>query len=180
MELAVNGLAPGDQSEAATVQTLAPGMYTVVASSKANTSGIGLVEIYDLSAGPGSRLANISSRGIIGTDDNVLIGGFIVGDVANATVILRALGPSLASSLSGATAVNPQLSVFDSNGVILASNDNWQDDLNAAEVTRNGLAPGDPAEAAIVLHPPVGGYTVVVSDSGGASGIGLLEVYDLD
>ena len=180
IELAANGLAPGDPSEAATVQTLAPGTYTVVASSKDNTAGVGLVEIYDLSTESSSRLANISSRGVIGAGDNVLIGGFIVGDVANATVILRALGPSLASSLSGETAVNPQLSVFDSNGVILATNDDWQDDLNAPDVEQNGLAPGDPAEAAIVLHPPVGGYTVLVTDSGGSSGVGLLEVYDLD
>ena len=180
MELSVNGLAPTDPSEAATVQTLAPGSYTVIANAKDNTSGVGLVEIYDLSTESSSRLANISSRGVIGTGDNVLIGGFIVGDVSNATVIIRALGPSLASSLSGETAVNPQLSVFDSNGAILASNDNWAEDLNATDIERNGLAPSDPAEAAIVLHPPAGAYTAVVTDPGGPSGIGLLEVYDLD
>jgi len=180
MELSVNGLAPTDPSEAATVQTLAPGNYTVIANAKDNTSGVGLVEIYDLSTESSSRLANISSRGVIGTGDNVLIGGFIVGDVSNATVIIRALGPSLAPSLSGETAVNPQLSVFDSNGAILASNDNWAEDLNATDIERNGLAPSDPAEAAIVLHPPAGAYTAVVTDPGGPSGIGLLEVYDLD
>ena len=176
----MNGLAPTDPSEAATVQTLAPGSYTVIANAKDNTSGVGLVEIYDLSTESSSRLANISSRGVIGTGDNVLIGGFIVGDVSNATVIIRALGPSLAPSLSGETAVNPQLSVFDSNGAILASNDNWAEDLNATDIERNGLAPSDPAEAAIVLHPPAGAYTAVVTDPGGPSGIGLLEVYDLD
>ena len=179
MEISASGLAPAGPSESATIQTLAPGAYTVIASPKGENSGIGLVEIYDLSAQSTSQLANISSRGVIGTTDKVLIGGFIVGDVSNATVVIRALGPSLAQSVTPETAVDPQLTIFDSNGLVLGSNDNWQDDINGADVEQNGLAPGNPVEAAIILHPPAGAYTAVATDSGGSSGLGLLEVYDL-
>ena len=86
-----------DPLEAATVQTLAPGAYTVVSTGKGSDSGIALFEAYDLASEADSKLANISTRGAIGTGDDVLISGFIVGDVDNATVVVRAIGPSLAA-----------------------------------------------------------------------------------
>ena len=92
-----NGLAPANPSESATVQTLAPGAYTVIVTGKDATPGIGLVEVYDISPLANSKLVNMSTRGSVGTGDNVLISGFIVGDVESATVVVRALGPSLAS-----------------------------------------------------------------------------------
>ena len=90
-----NGLAPANLLESATVQTLAPGAYTVIVTGKDPTPGIGLVELYDLSPLSNSTLGNMSTRGSVGTGDNVLISGFIVGDVDSATVVVRALGPSL-------------------------------------------------------------------------------------
>jgi hypothetical protein len=119
-EITANGLAPTSAKEAAVVQTLAPGAYTVVATGNGNDMpGIGLVEAYDLSPAGNSKLANISTRGSVGTGDDVLIAGFIVGDVANATVVLRALGPSLASAVSEVLS-DPSLTVYDGNGVVLA------------------------------------------------------------
>jgi arylsulfate sulfotransferase len=179
-ELTADGLAPTNPVESATVQSLAPGSYTVVATGKGATSGIGLVEAYDLSPGSGSNLANLSTRGSVGTGDNVLISGFIVGDVANATVIIRALGPSLASFGLSGTLLNPKLTVYDTNGSAIATNDDWQTDVNAIDITKNGLAPTDDLEAATVLHLPAGAYSTIVEGAGGGSGIGLVEVYELD
>jgi arylsulfate sulfotransferase len=179
-EITADGLAPGNPVESATVQTLAPGSYTVVAAGKNSTSGLSLVEAYDLSPGSASKLANISTRGSVGIGDDVLISGFIVGDVANATVIIRALGPSLASFGVNGTLPNPKLTVYDNNGSAIAVNDNWQDDVNAIDITKNGLAPTDDLEAATVLHLPAGAYSTIVEGAAGGTGIALVEVYDID
>jgi arylsulfate sulfotransferase len=178
-ELTANKLAPSDLLEAATVQTLAPGAYTVVATGKDLDSGIGLVEAYDLSPEMPSKLANISTRGAVGTGEDVLISGFIVGDVNNATVVVRAIGPSLAAFGLSDTLADPMLTVFDANGAPIASNNDWQDATYASDVSSNGLAPSDPLEAAIILHPPAGSYTAIVSGVNDGIGVGLVEVYDL-
>jgi len=178
-ELTANGLAPEDSAEAGIVETLSPGAYTVVAAGKDAAQGIGLVEAYDLSPVGDSKLANISTRGSVGTGDNVLIVGFIVGDTANATTIVRALGPSLGSTVSGVLN-DPSLAIVDSNGVVLATNDNWQDDPNMSAITQNGLSPTNQAEAATLLYAPPGAYSVIAAGVGGASGIGLVELFDLD
>jgi hypothetical protein len=178
-ELSADGLAPTNSAEAATIQTLAPGAYTVVATGKGDSSGIGLVEAYDLSPDASSRLANISTRSFVGTGDSVLISGFIVGDVSSATVIVRALGPSLGSTVSDPLS-DPQITVYDNNGSAIASNDNWQDNVNSPDVQKNGLAPSDSAESALVLRLPAGAYTTIVDGADGQSGISLLEVYNLN
>ena len=121
----------------------------------------------------------MSTRGSAGTADDVLISGFIVGDVDSATVIVRALGPSLASSgVSGALS-DPTLTIYDSNGTAIANNDNWQDNVNAVDIQRNGLAPPNASESALVLHLPAGKYTAIVSGANGGTGIALAEVYTL-
>jgi hypothetical protein len=174
-----NGLAPANLLESATVQTLAPGAYTVIVTGHDMTAGIGLVELYDLSTLSDSTLENISTRGSVGTADEVLISGFIVGDVGSATVIVRALGPSLAShGVTGALS-DPVLTIYDSTGAAIATNDNWQDNVNAIDIQKNGLAPPNPSESALVLHLPAGAYTAIVSGANGATGIGLAEVYTL-
>lgn len=179
-EIAADGLAPHDNAEAATVLTLAPAAYTVVVSGRNATTGVGLVEAYDLSPNVGSRLANISTRGSVGTDDNVLISGFIVGDVASASVIVRALGPSLPPADVSEPLSDPNLTIFDANGALIAENDNWQDDTSADDIEQNGLAPTKTAESATALLLPAGSYSAVVQGADGGTGVGLVEVYHLD
>jgi hypothetical protein len=173
-------LAPANPLESATLQTLSPGAYTVVVSGSGATSGTGLVELYDLSPQSESRLANISTRGSVGTGDNVLIAGFIVGDVGSSTVIVRALGPSLGSFGVDHPLGDPVLEIYDSNGSLIASNNNWHDDNNASLVQRNALAPPNGSESALVLHLPAGAYTAIVRGASNGQGIGLAEVYTVD
>jgi hypothetical protein len=179
--MAANGFAPSNPSESATLlQNLAPGAYTAVVRGKNSTEGISLAEVYEItSPGLNSKLANVSGRSFVGADDNVLISGFIIGDVASATVIVRALGPSLASFGVSQPLSDPTLTIYDANGSAIASNDNWQSDPNNIVLQRNGLAPANPAESALVLHLPAGNYTAVVRGANGATGNALVEVYDL-
>jgi len=174
-----NGLTPTNRLESATAQTLAPGAYTVIVRGKDPTPGIGLVELYDLSPQSNSKVANMSTRGSVGTGDDVLISGFIVGDVASATVVVRALGPSLASYGVSGVLSNPTLTIYDSTGSVIASNDNWLDDVNWTDVRKNGLSPTNTSESALVLHLPAGAYTAAVRGVNGATGNALVEVYDL-
>ena len=122
----------------------------------------------------------MSTRGYVGTGDNVLISGFIVGDVASSTVVVRALGPSLASHGVSGVLSDPTLTIYDSTGSVIASNNNWQDNVNAIDVRKNGLAPPNSLESALVLHLPAGAYTAVVRGADNGTGIGLAEVYNLD
>ncbi len=174
-----NGLAPGNPSEAAVARSLPPGAYTVVVSGKDATAGIGLVELYDISPLSNSTLGNMSTRGSVGTLDNVLISGFIIGDVDSATVVVRAIGPSLASYGVSGVLSDPTLTIYDSNGSVIASNDNWQDDPNAILVQKNGLTPPNAMESALVLHLPAGAYTAIVRGANDGTGVGLAEVYTL-
>ncbi len=178
-EIQALGIAPANASEAATVQKLTPGVYTVVISGKDDTTGIALVEAYDLSRNSNSNMGNISTRGFVGPSDEALIAGFIIGDRNDATVVIRAIGPSLTTAgITGALS-DPKLTVYDSNGVPIGSNDNWQDDANASIIQLDGLAPVDPAESATLATLSPGSYTAVVQGADGGSGVGLAEVYNL-
>lgn len=177
--LTSNNLAPTDPLESATALTLEPGAYTVVVNGRDATTGVGLVEVYDLSPAADSRLANISSRAKVGTGDDVLISGFIVGDIGTSTVIVRALGPSLPSDDVSTPLANPTLSVFDGNGVEIGTNDDWQNDANAVDIAANQLAPTAAKESAILLNLPAGGYSAIVKGAAGGTGVGLVEVYNI-
>jgi len=139
-----------------------------------------LVELYDLSPQSNSKVVNMSTRGSVGTGDDALISGFIVGDVASATVVVRALGPSLASYGVSGVLSNPTLTIYDSTGSVIASNDNWLDDVNWTDVRKHGLSPTNSSESALVLHLPAGAYTAAVRGANGATGNALVEVYHLD
>jgi arylsulfate sulfotransferase len=177
--IASEQLTPSDELEAATVVTLAPGAYTAVVGSHDNSTGVALVEAYDLSPASGSTLANLSARGFVGTGDDVLISGFIVGDVASSTVVVRALGPSLPPSSVSQPLADPVVTIYDANGAEIASNDNWEDGKEANSIAAKGLAPVDPLESALLLNLPAGPYSAVVRGGNATSGIGLVEVYDL-
>ena len=180
--MAANGFAPTNPSESATLlQNLAPGAYTAIVRGKNSTQGISLAEIYEVtSPGINSKLTNVSGRGFVGTGDNVLISGFIVGDVGSATVVVRALGPSLASFGVSQPLSDPTLTIYDSKGSAIASNDNWQSDPNNLVLQKNGLTPPNPSESALVLHLPAGSYTAIVRGANGAAGNTLVEVYHLE
>jgi len=174
-----NGLAPSNPLESATAVSLAPGAYTVIVTGKDPTPGISLVELYDIEPLSHSTLGNMSTRGAVGTLDNVLINGFVVGDVGSSTVVVRAIGPSLASYGVSGVLSDPTLTIYDSTGSVIASNDNWQDNINAIDIQKNGLAPPNSSESALVLHLPAGAYTAVVRGANDGTGVGLAEVYSL-
>ena len=175
------GLAPTNDLESAVVATLPPGAYTARVSGQGGAGGIGLVEVYDLDSAAASKLANISTRSLVQTGDNRLIGGFILGnDNGAAKVIVRAIGPSLTPSGVSNALADPTLELRDSNGALLLTDDNWQDDPNqAGQITASGLAPGNPLEAAISTSLLPGTYTIIVAGKNGGTGIGLVEVYNI-
>ena len=177
--MAQNGFAPTNPAESATLQTLMPGAYTAVVRGRNGSEGVSLAEIYDLSPVSGSKLKNMSTRGSVGTGDNVLISGFIVGDVGSATVVVRVLGPSLGAFGVSRPLSDPVLTIYDSKGSAIVTNDNWHDNVNWVDVQKNGLAPPNALESAIVLHLPAGAYTAVVRGANGATGNALVEVYHL-
>jgi hypothetical protein len=170
------GKAPPKDAEAAILRTLAPGKYTAILRGKNNTTGVGLAEVYDISQDTASKLSNISSRGLVGTGGNVMIGGFIAG--ANTKVIVRALGPTLTQFGVQGALVDPVLALADANGNIIASNDNWQS-TQAAQIQAAGYAPPNAAEAAIIATPAAGNSTAIVNGKNGTTGVALLEVYQL-
>lgn len=176
-----SGLAPEDPRESAIVITLEPGAYTAIVRGNGESTGIGLVEIYDLSLGAPSQLANLSTRGFVETGDNVIIGGFILGGSAGdeVDVIIRAIGPSLAESGVSNALADPALDVRDKNGNPVASNDDWQSDTRAGDVASSGVAPSNELESALYLSLPPGEYTTIVSGKDGATGVGLVEIYHL-
>ena len=139
-----------------------------------------MIEVYDLSPGSGSLLGNLSARGFVGLGDQALISGFIEGEQTNGTMIVRALGPSLGSLGVTGFLPNPYLTVYDSNGTAIATNDNWADTTHSEDLAKNGLAPTEDLESAVVLHPPPGEYTAIVIGAGGGTGVALVELYDLD
>ena len=173
------GLAPTDEHEAALVVTLSPGSYTVVVRDAGDSSGIALVEAYDLTPDSDSALANISTRGRVETDDNVMIGGFIISAGGSTKILLRAIGPSLSKSGISDALRDPVLELHDGEGNLISKNDNWRSPHQAA-IVATGIPPTDDREAALVATLPPGNYTAVVRGQGDSTGVALVEVYNLD
>jgi hypothetical protein len=169
-------LDPSNSRESAILTTLAPGSYTVIlrAFDDADGPGTGLIELYDLHTS-GGRAGNIATRGQV-SSGNPLIGGFIVGGNQTKTVVVRALGPS--TGVGGALS-DPAVELRDQSGSLVASNDNWGNGPDAAQIQAEGFAPGNPAESALQATLNPGAYTAIVKSANGATGIGLVEVYDL-
>jgi hypothetical protein len=173
------GIPPTNDLESAIVATLAPGNYTAVLRGRNGTTGIGLVEMYDLELTSDSKLANISTRGLVQTGSDVMIGGFIFGNGTNSEkVIIRAIGPSL-TGVAGVLA-DPTLELHDHYGTLLMSNDNWQDDANqATQIRATGIPPQNDFESAMVITLPPGAFTAIVAGKNGGTGVALVEVYHL-
>lgn len=179
-EIESTGIPPGDPREAAMVQTLAPGVYSFALSGENGTTGVGLIEAYDLSVGTKSTLANISTRGHVARDENVMIAGFIVSGESGrtATALVRGIGPSLAQQNVTGALQNPALELRDRNGTVVRTNDNWKR-TQRQEIERLGVAPSDDREAALVQTLPPGDYTVILKGVANTTGVGLLEVYNV-
>jgi hypothetical protein len=174
------GLAPTNNLEAAIDATLNPGAYTGVVRGNGNTTGIGLVEVYDLSQAVLAKLANISTRALVGTGNDIVIAGFILGNNSGPTrIVLRGIGGSLTVFGVPNALANPALELRDNNGALLMSNNDWQDDpAQAAELTSAGLAPTNPLESGIAITLGPGQYTALLMGQGATSGVGVIEVYD--
>ncbi len=181
-ELIALNLAPADERESALVVNLTPGAYTVIVRGVSNTSGVALVQIYDAdNASSPARLSAISTRGNVYTGDNVMIGGFIISGDAPKKVLMRVLGPSLYANglpIPGAL-LDPTIALHDSNGVMMAQNDNWRS-TQETEINASTLAPVDDREAVLIATLPPGAYTAIARGARETSGIALIDVYDLD
>ncbi len=176
-QIAATGKAPPDDLESAIRRTLTPGNYTAVVRGKNQTTGIGLVEVYDLDESLNTTLTNISTRGFVDTDQNVMIGGFIPGD-GIVRVIIRALGPTLTQFGVPTVLADPILELHDAQGTLVTSNDNWKD-TQQAEIQASGKAPPNDNESAIIAVRPAGNSTAIVRGKGNTTGNALVEVYIL-
>lgn len=174
-EIIDTSIPPSQPLEAAILTTVAPGGYTVIVRGENDSTGVALVEAYDLEAGSNSRLANISTRGLVQTEDNVLIGGLILAGQEPRRVIVRAIGPSL--TVPGALA-DPTLELRDANGGLLASNDNWRTSQEA-EIIATTIPPSHDLESAVVQTLPPANYTAIVRGQNAATGVALVEAYAL-
>ena len=180
-EIEATGIPPQNDLEAAIVATLSPGSYTAILRGKDQGTGVGLVEIYDLNQEVDSKLANLSTRAFVSTGDHIVIAGFTLGsNGGNDRIVVRGIGPSLTAFGVADALANPTLELRDSNGALLISNNDWQDDpTQAAEITAAGLAPTNQLESGIAATLSPGAYTALLTGLNNGTGVGLVEVYDL-
>jgi hypothetical protein len=181
-EIIATTIPPANDKESAIVAVLNPGNYTAIVSGKDNTTGVAVVEVYDLGTAAldvssNAKLAQISTRGTVQTGDNVMIGGFIISGPAS-KVIVRAIGPSLNGILAGALQ-DTFLELRDGSGSLVASNDDWRSDQEQ-EIKDTSVPPTDDRESAIVKTLPAGNYTGIVRGKNDSTGVGLVEVYGLN
>jgi cyclophilin family peptidyl-prolyl cis-trans isomerase len=178
------GIAPSAPAEAAILTTLPSSAentsYTAIMRGPNEKTGIGVVEVYDLDSGPGSKILNISTRGCVGVGEDVMIGGFILGGSETKRMVVRAIGPSLANAGIAGALSDPMLELRDSQGTLLEENDNWQTHPQASEIQSSGLAPTNAKEAALLRPLGAGAYTAIIRGGGDTpTGVALVEVYQL-
>jgi hypothetical protein len=183
-----SGLAPTDARESAIMADLPPGNYTAIVRGVNNTTGVALVEAYDLSPSLHSILGNISTRSLVETGDDVMIGGFIVQGTQPKNVIIRSIGSELSQHGVPSPLADPTLELHNGAGALIGSNDNWQHTIIGGIITQDqvqniqnsGLAPADASESAIIANLPPGNYTAILRGVNNTTGVALVEVYDLD
>jgi phospholipase/lecithinase/hemolysin len=176
-QIAASGFAPPNDLESAIIATLPPGSYSAVVSGKNGGTGIGLVDVYELDATT-SVFQDLSTRGFVGTGDNVLIGGLIIGNGEQPVIVVRAIGPTLGSFGITQPLQDPILEVRDANGGLISFDNDWQDNTPTA-VKAALLQPQDSRESAVVLSLPAGNYTAIVRGKNGTTGVALVEAYRL-
>jgi hypothetical protein len=182
-----SGHAPTQPSESAIIATLPPGNYTAIVRGVNNTTGVGLAEVYDLSTDIASVLGNISTRSLVQTGADVMIGGFIIEGSGPKTVIVRAIGPELTRFGIPNVLADPALDLHNSGGALIASNNNWQTTViggiihgdQVSAIQNSGHAPTQPTESAIIATLQPGNYTAIVRGVNNTTGVALVEVYDL-
>ncbi len=192
----------GCYDESVILITLPPGGYTAIMSGAGGTTGVGLIEAFELDTGIQARLVNISTRAMVLTGDKVTIGGFYITGTTSKTVLVRARGPSMGGAPFNVpgTLSNPVVQLYSGSSVIAQNND-WQttDPLcgspavlcgNASQIMATGLDPCQPnpgetvappgcaQESAILITLPPGGYTAIMSGVSGTTGVGLIEVFE--
>jgi hypothetical protein len=182
-EIEATTIPPTNDSESAILATLSPGAYTTILAGKNGGRGVGLVEVYDLAQSATSLMVNISTRGFVGTGDDVMIGGFVVSggsEGGNVSVLVRVLGPSL--PIAGALA-DPTLELRDGYGMLVDFNHDWKTRPNGgsqqAEIEATTIPPTNDLESALALTLVPGNYSAIVRGTNGGTGIGLIEVYHL-
>lgn len=175
-ELKATTIPPTSDYDSAIVKSLAPGAYTAVLAGKGATTGVGVVEVYDLDLGSDSKLANIATRGRVEQGDDVLIAGTIVLGNGTTKVLFRALGPSL--PIPGRLA-DPVLELHNGQGATVATNDNWQD-TQKTEIEATTIPPNNPLDAAILQDLSPGAYTAVVRGKNNITGIAVVEAYQIN
>src|SRR5881227_69574 len=176
-EIAASGFAPPNDLESAIIATLAPGSYTAVVSGKNSGTGVALVDLYQLDAST-SIFGNLSTRGFVGTGENVLIGGLIIGNGEPPVIVLRAIGPTLGSFGITQPLQDPTLELHDANGALISSDNDWKDNTPTG-IQATLLPPMDDHEAAIIASLAAGNYTVIVCGNNGTTGVALVEAYRL-
>lgn len=176
-EIIALGLAPPDDLESAMIDTLRPGIYTSVVQGSHHGEGTALSEVFDLLDGD-LQLSAVGARGFVGVGDDEMISGIIISGNP-LSVLIRALGPSLADAGLPGVLPNPTLELRDSNGVLIASNDDWRKGGQEAEIIASGLPPPNDLEAAVITFLPLGIYAAIVDGAGGTTGLGFVQWYSL-
>lgn len=171
-------------NDSAILTTLSPGNYTATVSSATTNTGVALIEVYDLSAATaGQKLLNISTRASAGSAENTLIAGVVVSGVAPKRVLIRAVGPGLAVFGVSGVLAQPTLTLYDQGGQPVALNTGWTNSADAAAITsasaQVGAFPLASGDSAIVVSLPSGNYTAQVTAPGTATGVALVELYEL-
>jgi endonuclease/exonuclease/phosphatase family metal-dependent hydrolase len=178
-----SGLAPKSNLESAIMVTLPANnsSYTAILRASGDGDGIGVIEVYDVAPGTGSKLANIATRGFVQTGDDIMIGGLIVGPVggADAKVVVRAIGPSLSNFGIDGPLEDPTLDLINSSGTVLRSSDDWKEGGQDADLVALGLQPSDNREAALIEKVSPGNYTAIVRGKRNTTGVALVEVYNI-
>jgi len=183
---------PLGSKDAAIVTSLPSGLYTAQVSGNGSTTGLGLLEIYEVGTDPSStRLVNLSTRALVGSNASVMIGGLIISPgTGTRRLLIRAAGPALAALGVAGTLADPSLTVLNAAGATFASNDNWGTPVGSGASDAPTLStifsqagafafPVGSTDSALVADFAPGNYTIQVSGAGGASGVALVEIYDV-